>query len=77
MGRGVIFHGVDGVYLHAAGRVYATSTAMLMICFHIFFFCLSVERSQGIVLLDMSSLCLFFLFPFSSGFSGTRVYVPV
>lgn len=26
------------------------------------FFCLSVERSQGIVLLDMSSLCLFFLF---------------
>lgn len=59
MGGRVLFNGVVGVYLHAGGRVHATSTA----CFLVFFFSyLSVERSQGIVLLDMSSLCLFFLF---------------
>jgi hypothetical protein len=34
---------------------------MLMICLFLSPFCLSVERSQGIVLLETSSLCLLFL----------------
>lgn len=37
MGCGAISHGIDGVYLHAIGRAFATSTAMLTICFYIFF----------------------------------------
>lgn len=80
MGCGVILYGVDGVYMHAVGKLYAAATAMLMICFHIFFLFLSVERSPGIVLLDMSSLCLFFPFSLESlGFQarGLRACVIV
>lgn len=48
--------------LRTDGCVYTTSAAVLHDL--AFLFCLSVERSQGIVLLEVPSLCLPFVFGF-------------